>query len=418
MASKLKRTIYTHSGVRIEPHDVGAWWGDADNFWGNQLYDWDTAGFGLLGRAAGNQWVQPKTVQNATMTLNIPRADVNVFGVLGVVDRPQLEAETATIEFSFIPEKRNSHQLTLANSSIYPTDIQGLIHDALEQEPRYVWVWADGVGYIENALMNSMSGEATIGALPTFTMGFTGRTGTYDNLDGSSTPNFNVNPTDAGCFNAVNLGGDCPVPAKSFDVSLVEPGDIDLHQIGDHTQPLDEAQSGVMGDVNPNLINEHPETADPDGAGPLAAYTDNESVVNPDTDLHVQTGCAQSASFAWDLPVETLLCLGGNPKLDGHTLGNPPGTASMTVEALSLQLEKNTNAQNYNLRIGIYNFQLGKGAIDSRTHNLAVGDLFGSYNYVIGGTADGFYPVNINGSLHVIGGPPTNGIGKSLDGTV
>ena len=43
------------------------------------------------------------TIQNATFTLTIPRADVNVFGVSGVVARPQLEAESATIEVSLIP---------------------------------------------------------------------------------------------------------------------------------------------------------------------------------------------------------------------------------------------------------------------------------------------------------------------------
>jgi len=57
---------------------------------------------------------------------------------------------------------------------------------------------------------------------------------------------------------------------------------------------------------------------------------------------------------------------------------------------LSLQLEQNINAQNYRLIIGTYTLDMANGSIDSRTHNLAVGDLYGSYNYVIGGTADGF----------------------------
>jgi hypothetical protein len=49
-----------------------------------------------------------------------------------------------------------------------------------------------------------------------------------------------------------------------------------------------------------------------------------------------------------------------------------------------------TAAYNYGLNIGNYAMFLSRGNIDSRTHNLAVGDLYGTYNYVIGGTADGF----------------------------
>jgi hypothetical protein len=417
MASTLKRTIYTHSGVQVSPKVLADWQASTHaGLWGQKLWDWDTNAVGDidgLDRPANNAVCSPKTVQNATMTLNVPRADVNVFGVLGVVDRPQLEAETATLEFSFIPEKRDSVQLGDANSSFYPTDIQALISDAIAQDPLYVSVWADGVGEIDYALMNSLSGEATIGALPTFTMGYTGRTMSYSNLDG-------INAGIAGVDSATCLGSAnaCPLPASQFKVSLVEPGDIDLHQKGGgavNDPGLDEAQGGNAGVTNPNLINEAVELAQGGasgvGAGTARPDVEADNSVNPDIDLGVQTGCAQSASFAWDLPVETLLCLGANPKHDGVTLGNPPGTSSFTVEALSLQLEKNVNAQNYNLRIGIYNFQLVKGAIDSRTHNLAVGDLFGSYNYVIGGTADGFNLVNIPGSNN------TNGMGLSLDGS-
>jgi hypothetical protein len=387
--------------------DVADWHAEAGNLWGDQMANWDNVVAGVatvegihgMTRAPLNNNVQPKTVQNATFTLNIPRADVNVFGVLGVVDRPQLEAETATLEFSFIPEKKDSHQLSVAQASLYPTDLHALMRDALKQEPMYVYVFADGVGGISHALLNSFSAEATIGALPTMTMGFTGRTNNYSALDHEMA---------GGCLG----NAPCPLLANAFSVDLVEPGDIDLHQHGGGgagDPGIDEAQTPhivpATGIKNPNLINEPVELAQggASGVGVGTARPDVESQMNPDVDISVQTGCAQSASLAWDLPVETLLCLGGNPKFDGTTLGNPPGTSSFTVEALSLQLEQNVNAQNYNLRIGIYNFVLVNGAIDSRTHNLAVGDLFGSYNYVIGGTADGFNPVNINGSLNTAG---------------
>ncbi|MAH47463.1 hypothetical protein CMI37_16685 [Candidatus Pacearchaeota archaeon] len=380
MASKLKRTIYTHSGVRVIPVDP------------------TFAGSNAAGAWVSGPHAQPKTVQNATMTLNIPRADVNVFGVIGVVDRPQLEAETATIEFAFIPEKIGSQQLVAANSSLLPADIDALILDAIAQSPAYVGVHADGVGHIKQALMNSFSGEATIGGLPTMTMSFTGATNDYGNLDGSTTDETHAllappaQPTHAGCFAAVAGGGACPVDATAFDVDLVEPQDINLAHRGNLA--LDAAQTGAGAVVNDNLTNEPVVTLGDDGAvggaGDDADVADVDSAVNPDDDTNSQTGCAQSASFSWDLPVETILCLGANPKADGVSLGNPPGTSSFTVEALSLQLEQNINAQNYRLIIGTYTLDMANGSIDSRTHNLAVGDLYGSYNYVIGGTADGF----------------------------
>jgi hypothetical protein len=411
MASKLKRTIYTHSGVRISPQidllNPNDWW--------NEL-GWAS---GVVGSATQG-YAQPRTVQNATFTLNIPRADVNVFGVLGVVDRPQLEAETATVEFSFIPEKDTAGAAATnwaagvaAQKVILPADINAMKEDAIAQAPRYVDVWADGVGRIKTALMNSLSAEATIGALPTMTMGFTGRTHNYLNLDASSVDETGdilppapgvgaldessapyegpLHPTQAGCFAEVDALGDplCPTLAKDFAVSLVEPEDINLAWSGnvavDGAQETPPVAHAAGGNANYNLVNERPEHTTDGGA---IDVPDVESQVNPDVDQGIQTGCAQSASFSWDLPVETILCLGGNPKMDGHTLGNPPGTSSFTVEALSLQLEKNTNAQDYFLVMGVYGFEMTNGAIDSRTHNLAVGDLFGSYNYVIGSTAD------------------------------
>jgi hypothetical protein len=433
MASKLKRTIYTHSGVRVSPtinqaanmHEL--WW--TNRFWQSGSIN-TPAGGGVTTAIKNAQegYVQPRTVQNATFTLNIPRADVNVFGVLGVVDRPQLEAETATLEFSFIPEKLTGGSFVGAwTQKVFQSgDINALILDAVAQEPYYVDVWADGVGRIKTALMNSMSSEATIGALPTMTMGFTGRTHNYSNLDAASVDeDGNINPaaagvgfddiiaapyegparpTKAGCFAEFDAMGNplCPVNAAGFQVDLVEPQDINLaydSYWNGTPLALDGAQSDPpTGPTDPghvtnrDLINEPPEHQSSPGVYQWQDTNDavGESIQNPDDDKTIQTGCAQSASLAWDLPVETLLCLGANPQHDGHTLGNPPGTSSFTVEALSLQLEQNTNAQNYLLVLGAYMFNLTNGAIDSRTHNLAVGDLFGSYNYVIGGSADGF----------------------------
>ena len=114
---------------------------------------------------------------------------------------------------------------------------------------------------------------------------------------------------------------------------------------------------------------------------------------NADDDLN--ESCAQSASMSWDMPVELILCLGSDPTQDGLSLGNPPGSSSFTVEALSAQLSHRRISHNYSLEFGAYRFSILAANIDSRTHNLAVGDLYGTYNYVLNSTGDSFYIGNI-----------------------
>ena len=102
--------------------------------------------------------------------------------------------------------------------------------------------------------------------------------------------------------------------------------------------------------------------------------------------------CAQSAAAAWDVPVETVLCLGGDPTdpADVNTFGNPPGTASFTIEGLDVGLDYTEAPATYDLGIGLYTWKLLNGRVDSQTNSLAVGDVFGTFNYVIGGTGDGY----------------------------
>ena len=101
------------------------------------------------------------------------------------------------------------------------------------------------------------------------------------------------------------------------------------------------------------------------------------------------SSCAQSAAVAWDLPVEVVLCLNDNPETDGVAFGNPPGTASITVESLEDEIAAGAGALNYTLNIGDFEYELAKARIDSKTNSMAVGDLFATFNYVLGGTADG-----------------------------
>tara|TARA_Y100000310_G_scaffold336772_1_gene422236 strand:+ start:450 stop:1223 length:774 start_codon:yes stop_codon:yes gene_type:complete len=247
-----------------------------------------------------------ETAQNATITFNVPRENVNAFGFSGQLDRPQLDAADATFEFSMIPQ--DSTETPTLTAAIF----QGWMTETKANAPtRITSCVAGGVGQIDNALINSISAEASIGAMATMSAGFTG------------TPNASV-PQSVASTNASTM-------------QLVTSKDVTL-----------------------------------------------------DSDLGL--ACAQSASMAWDLPVETILCLGKDPATAAnvHTFGNPPGTASITIEGLDSGLAYTAVAANYAVKIGAYTWTLTNGRVDSQTNSLAVGDVFGTFNYVIAGTADGY----------------------------
>jgi len=334
MATTISRTIYTSTNVHVSPKALtGAFTG---------------AGWSHL---SGSDAIL-NTAQNATFSLNIPRADVNVFGVEGVLDRPQLEAETATFEFGFIPELSNSPARA---ETLTPVDMNSLIADTIAELPTYAAAGAAKVGRVSDALMNSATGEAAVGALANFTISFTGAN------DDAADP--------------ADRGGVAAYPDVAGSVSQAVPVKIGIIATKATVVTPQQVSLGVSVLPVPGVVST---------SGLL-----DESFPDGDGDNLIES-CAQSASFAWDVPVELILCLGSDPATDGHALGNPPGSASFTVEALKEQLVTQVDAQTYVLTIGDYTFTLAQGNIDSRTHNLAVGDLFGSYNYVIGGTGDGF----------------------------
>ena len=274
-----------------------------------------------------------ETAQNATFTLTVPRENVNAMGYEGTVDRPQLDATDATLEFAFIPAKAGT------STDLTGPDLGSLMADSLLADPARSQVWCAGVGMLgkdgtpavdggpqNSALLNSISVDAAVGAMPTTTLGWTGV---------------------AEAIPSVVAPGD----ASTLTVSLVEPKDIVL-------------DSATFGQGQP---------AAPSNDGNL---TPNE-------------GCAQSGAVAWDLPVEVILCLSDDPADEGKAFGNPPGTASFTVESLKNEIDASERARNYTLVIGDFGYTLSKARIDSKTNSMAVGDLFGTFNYVLGGTADG-----------------------------
>ena len=364
MAVSLTRSVYINSQVWITPVAGATRLTNINN--------------------AGNMVALP---QNASYTLNIPRADVNAFGFDGVIARPQLEAETATIEFSFIPQ---------GATGAYTKDMSGdgwndLIVEAKAGQPEYVTVQAFGVGGIKNALMGSLSGEVNVGALASMSASFSGATHNVDNLQQVIT----AEDAAGNIINAVDLNADGLV---DFDTEAApKPGSGSADASSSVGSSFVAAGSFGVGTVlNPEDINLTVFPNSPQSASSTLPLLDEGDEVNADdatdVDLPVRRreSCAQSASFSWDMPVEVILCLGQDPTSDGMSLGNPPGTSSITVEALSAQLSHRRDSASYSLLFGLYHLALLQGNIDSRTHNLAVGDLYGTYNYVIGGTGDGF----------------------------
>lgn len=293
----ISRVVYTKSGLTIDPSNTNV-------------------------NGAGA--VDVKTAQNATYTVNVPRENVNSVGFSGPVDRPQLDAADASIEFTFIP-----HDSTGSTSITYTGTVVGALieHETMSQAPSGTTVTADGIGQVEKALMGSLTADASVGALATMTCSFTG-----------------APSTTTGTANATGA-------ASGLTVNLVEPKDLTAAALTSTS-------------------------TDASGAG----------FAQP---------CAQSVAIAWDLPVVNVLCLGNDPtdSANYNPFGNPPGTSSMTIEGLSEALNYTSNSVanvNYVINIGEFDFTLTNGKVDSQTNSVAVGEVFSTFNYVIGGTGDGF----------------------------
>lgn len=94
------------------------------------------------------------------------------------------------------------------------------------------------------------------------------------------------------------------------------------------------------------------------------------------------SGCAQRASFSWDVPIEPISCLGRVITTGAEFFGNPPGSASINAEGTTAP---ETVTQ---IDIGNFTFNLGVGAsLSSRSNNLAVGQMHGTFNSVTDGLA-------------------------------
>jgi hypothetical protein len=104
-------------------------------------------------------------IQSANVSISTPRQDVNAFGVLGSINKVQLEPVEASADISLY--------ITDANSGVIPF----LISNSQNQTPNYIDVSISGLGIIKNAILSSFSFNAAVGDIPTISMTFNGQSG-------------------------------------------------------------------------------------------------------------------------------------------------------------------------------------------------------------------------------------------------
>jgi hypothetical protein len=104
-------------------------------------------------------------------------------------------------------------------------------------------------------------------------------------------------------------------------------------------------------------------------------------------------GCASSFKFNFDLPTDTLACLGSNPnevQSNNQTSlisTKPPFKSSISVEGFGVDVSSSqtqlNNAITGNYILGGLNIRLPNPRVSSKSFNNAVGNAGASYNYTI-----------------------------------
>jgi hypothetical protein len=128
-------------------------------------------------------------VQSVTYGLDVTREDVNQFGDLGAVDRIVLEAPVANAEVSFYI------------GGVSAGNISGILDNAIKGNTTTLYIALDaqeGEDYdntnisvvsIVSGNMTSLNAEASVGAIPTMTMGFEGTDLAFDSITTVTQPN-------------------------------------------------------------------------------------------------------------------------------------------------------------------------------------------------------------------------------------
>lgn len=131
-----------------------------------------TLGSGITGASApGSAGLTLSGIQSVNFSVNTPQTDVNAFGVLGTIDKVQLEPTASTIEVSMI--------MANAGGALNTNWLSGLANDATQPNPSGLTVIAKGVGRLDKAIMSTFTMEAAVGALPTLSFTLEGNSGAF-----------------------------------------------------------------------------------------------------------------------------------------------------------------------------------------------------------------------------------------------
>lgn len=296
----INRTIYTQSEVKITTGDFGS----------------SQTDFAVI-----------SGVQNASVSFSTPRQNVNSFGVRGIIDKVQTEAETATATVSFILPSG-----TGAGNHLSPVKLNDLMQNSLIDNPTGFNVTVAGIGCVYSGLLSSFSINAAVGDLPTCELTFEG--------------------IPSGGSLSQNADGELPDKISAVTAS---------------TYPVltSDKVSGLS-------------IADSDGGN-------NNPLGN---NVGGFGASVQNATFSWEIPVERVLSLGA-PISQPAVFTTLPGTSSITAEGLDMP------SGITGLIVGGYKFTIGTSAKEvSREHNLAVGDVGGTYNVNMESTADSCFVGN------------------------
>ena len=210
---------------------------------------------------------------------------------------------------------------------IAPSALNGLIQmGSLTSNLPNITVTAGGLGQITGAILSSINVNAAAGELPTMELTFQGIPPT--------------NPIDT---------------------------DSEVNSTKVSTPPI--ATTYLV--TTPDIISGF-------AAGGPISFTAGDS----------NTDAIRTATFAYDMPVERIQRLGESVDL-ATPFGNPPGTASITLEGTNVANINGDISTFSGLVVGPYQFIIGgRLNVVSREHSMAVGDVAASYNVNFEGTAD------------------------------
>ena len=212
---------------------------------------------------------------------------------------------------------------TTLGDHITAAELNGLMQNAqlTDTLPNMI-VTAGGLGKISGAVLSSINVNATVGDLPTMELTFEG-------------------------------------------VPLTDPVDTDAEAAG--TKNASPPVATAFNVVTPTFVSGF-------AGGVKVDLTAGDST----------TDSVQTFTFGWDMPVERIQRLGESVNAT-QPFGNPPGTATMSLEGTNIPNIANLSG----IAVGPYTFAIG-GRVDvvSREHSMAVGDVSASFTVNYEGTAD------------------------------